>query len=112
MTVAASVFVGISVDGFMARRNGDLDFLPPGGGEPHGYAEFMATVDALVIGRKTYEVVLGFDAWPYGTKRVIVLSSAPIAAAPAGSIVEHMAGEPADIVSQLSARGIGHIYVD
>ena len=52
----ASVFIGISVDGFIARANGDLDFLPPGGGEPHGYEEFMATVDALVMGRKTYEV--------------------------------------------------------
>ena len=46
----ASVFIGTSLDGFIARENGDLDFLPPGGGEPHGYEEFMATVDALVIG--------------------------------------------------------------
>ena len=49
----ASVFVGTSLDGFIARANGEYDFLPPGGGEPHGYEEFMATVDALVIGRHT-----------------------------------------------------------
>jgi len=48
--VKASIFIGTSLDGFVARSNGDLDFLPPGGGEPHGYDEFMATVDALVIG--------------------------------------------------------------
>jgi hypothetical protein len=53
-----SVFVGTSVDGFIARPNGDLDFLPPGGGEPHGYNKFIATVDAIVIGRKTFETVL------------------------------------------------------
>ena len=71
----ASVFIGTSLDGFIARDNGDFDFLPPGGGEPHGYEEFMATVDALVIGRKTFETVLGFDAWPYGEKPVFVLST-------------------------------------
>ena len=52
----ASVFVGTSLDGFIARLDGAFDFLPAGGGEPHGYDEFMASVDALVIGRKTYEI--------------------------------------------------------
>lgn len=108
----ASVFIGTSVDGFIARPNGDLDFLPPGGGEPHGYNEFMATVDALVIGRNTFETVLAFDTWPYGEKPVFVLSTKPIASAPSGAVVEHLSGTPAEIVSQLAARGIGHIYVD
>jgi len=57
----ASVFIGTSLDGYIARTDGGLDFLPPGGGEPHGYAEFMATVDALVIGRKTPRVLLGLS---------------------------------------------------
>jgi dihydrofolate reductase len=108
----ASVFVGISIDGFMARPDGALDFLPPGGGEPHGYDEFMATVDALVIGRKTFETVLAFDAWPYGEKKVFVLSSRPLAPAPKGAVVEHLSGTPAEIVAQLTARGIRHAYVD
>jgi dihydrofolate reductase len=73
-----SVFIGTSVDGFIARSNGDLDFLPPGGGEPHGYDEFIASVDALVIGRNTFETVVAFPAWPYGDKRVVVLSSRPL----------------------------------
>jgi dihydrofolate reductase len=110
--VKASVFIGTSLDGFIARANGDLDFLPPGGGEPHGYDEFMATVDALVIGRKTFETVLTFDKWPYGEKPVFVLSSRPLAAAPPEAVLERMSGAPAEIVSQLAARGIGHIYVD
>jgi dihydrofolate reductase len=110
--VNASVFIGTSVDGFIARTNGDLDFLPPGGGEPHGYDEFMATVDALVIGRNTFETVLAFEEWPYGEKRVVVLSTRLLATPPAGAVVERMSGDPADIVSQLDARGIRHIYVD
>ena len=60
-----SVFVGTSLDGFLARRNGDFDFLPPGGGEPHGYDEFMASVDTIVMGRNTFEVVLKLRDWPY-----------------------------------------------
>ena len=108
----ASVFIGASVDGFIARANGDLDWLPPGGGEPHGYDEFMATVDALVIGRKTFETVLTFGAWPYGEKPVFVLSTRTLAPAPSGAVVERMSGAPAEIVSQLAARGIQHVYVD
>ncbi len=108
----ASVFIGTSVDGFIARPNGNLDFLPPGGGEPHGYDEFMDLVDALVIGRKTFETVLSFDTWFYGEKPVFVLSTRPLAPAPVGAIVENMSGQPAEIVSRLEARGLQHIYVD
>ncbi|MGE0353617.1 MAG: dihydrofolate reductase family protein [Gemmatimonadales bacterium] len=106
------MFVGTSLDGFIARPDGALDFLPADGGEPHGFDEFFASVDALVIGRKTYETVLGFGGWAYGKKPVFVLSSGPIAAAPPKAVVEHLSGAPADIVAQLEARGIRHIYVD
>src|SRR5712664_4726474 len=92
--VKASVFIGTSLDGFIARVNGDLDFLPPGGGEPHGYDEFMAAVDALVIGRNTFETVLAFETWPYGQKPVFVLSTRPLAATPHGAVVERMSGAP------------------
>ena len=108
----ASVFIGTSLDGFIARANGDLDFLPPGGGEPHGYDEFMATVDALVIGRKTFETVLGFDAWPYGEKLVFVLSTRALAPAPAGAVVERLSGDPGLVVAELGRRGLQHVYVD
>ena len=110
--VKASVFIGTSLDGFIARPNGALDFLPPGGGEPHGYDEFMATVDALIIGRKTYETVLAFDAWPYGNKAVFVLSTGSLQPAPVEAVVERMSGPPAAIASQLATRGILHAYVD
>ena len=108
-----SVFIGTSVDGFIARPNGDLDFLPAGGGEPHGYNEFMASVDALVIGRNTFETVLVFPEWPYGDKRVVVLSSRPLDFSNVrGGVVEQMAGAPEAIVAKLAASGVKHIYVD
>jgi len=110
-----SVFVGVSVDGFLARANGELDFLDAGGSEPHGYEEFIASVDTIVIGRKTFEIVMGFDAWPYGERRVVILSSQPVdlaAASARGGRVEHMSGLPADIASRLSTTGARHVYVD
>jgi len=112
--MTASVFVGASVDGFIARPNGDLDWLPAGGGEPHGYDEFMASVEAIVIGRKTFETVLGFGPpWPYGRKRVVVLSSRPVdLSAVSGGSVEPMSGSPVEIVSRLEASGAHHLYVD
>lgn len=108
----ASVFVGTSVDGFMARLNGDVDFLPAGGGEPHGYNEFIATVDTIAIGRKTFETVLGMDEWPYGDKRVVVLSSSKLDLSKARGAVEQMSGSPEEIVSKLAASGTKHAYID
>jgi dihydrofolate reductase len=108
-----SVFVGTSLDGFIARPNGDFDFLPEGGGEPHGYNEFMATIDAIVLGRNTFEKVLTLGPWPYGKKRVVVLSHRPIdLSAAAGGVVEHMTGTPAEIVSRLAESGAQHLYID
>lgn len=108
----ASVFVGVSVDGFIARPDGAFDFLSIGGVGPEGFDEFLATVDALVMGRKTYEVVLKLATWPYGEKPVYVLSHHDLPTPPSGISVEQMSGEPEDIVARLTARGIGHIYVD
>ena len=108
----ASVFIGTSLDGYIARPDGAFDFLPTGGGEPHGYEEFFASVDALIIGRNTYEVVLGLDPWPYGQKPVFVLSTRVLKDAPAGAVIERMSGTPQEIVSKLTGRGIRHAYID
>jgi dihydrofolate reductase len=111
----ASVFVGISVDGFLARPDGRLDWLPGDDAEAHGYEEFMATIDAIVIGRKTFETVMGFEAWPYGEKRVLVLSSGPLdlsLAEARGGRVEQMGGAPSAVARRLAASGAQHLYVD
>ena len=113
MAITASVFIGVSVDGFIARPNGGLDFLPEGGGEPHGYDEFMAGIDTLVIGRKTFETVLPYPKWPYGNKRVVVLSSQPLDfSSVRGGRVEQMAGDPAEIALKLASTGTRNVYVD
>jgi dihydrofolate reductase len=108
-----SVFVGTSLDGFIARRNHSLDWLPTGGGEPHGYDEFIASVDTILIGRNTFDVIMKFDTWPYGNKRVVVLSGRPIDfSSIKGGRVEQMSGSPTEIASKLSTTGSEHVYVD
>ncbi len=108
----ASVFIATSLDGFIAREDGGIDWLPTDP-EPHGYDEFIATVDAIVLGRKSFETVLAFDTWPYGTKRVVVLSSRPSELiAPKGAVCDMMNGTPQEIVARLAERGLEHLYID
>jgi dihydrofolate reductase len=110
--VKTSVFVGVSLDGFIARSNAAFDFLSGAEGEPHGYDEFIASVDAIVMGRHTYETVLPFPKWPYGQKPVFVLSTRPLLPPPGGAVVEHMNGTPNEVLRRLTRTGLKHVYVD
>jgi dihydrofolate reductase len=74
----------------------------------------MASVDALVMGRRTFEVVLGFGQWPY-TKKVFALSSGAVdlgAARAQGADVEPLNATPQEVVRQLAERGYKHLYID
>lgn len=109
----ASVFIATSLDGFIARPDGGLDWLPTDDVEDHGYNAFIASVDALVMGRNTFDTVLGFGGWHYGKKPVFVLTTRPLnAPLPAEAVIETMAGSPEEIVAQLAARGCRHVYLD
>ncbi len=91
-----SVFCGLSVDGFLARSDDSFDFLNTGENQPHGFQEFLASVDVVVIGRRTFDVVLKLGHLSfYGNKPVVVLSHRPIHlfSSSAGS-VEQTSGEP------------------
>ena len=113
----ASVYIATSLDGFIARENGDLDWLPGmesgPGGEDYGYKDFMDTVDVLVMGRKTFEKILTFGQWPYGKKPVVVLANRLVdIPKKLASKVIHMAGPPAGILGRLATGGAKHVYID
>lgn len=115
----ASVYIAASLDGFIARENGALDWLPGSdgagdqSGEDYGYYAFMDSIDALVMGRNTFEMVLSFGSWPYGDKRVIVLSSQPIQIPDdLLSTVESKSCTPAELVQELAEQGLQHLYID
>jgi dihydrofolate reductase len=114
--VRTSAFIATSLDGFIAREDGAIDWLPqPGeeGGEDYGYEEFYATVDALVMGRRTFDAVIGLGEWPYGSKPVVVLSHRPVPIPEAISwTVESMSCTPAELMRRLGRRGLKHLYVD
>jgi dihydrofolate reductase len=110
--ITCSVFVGTSIDGFIARRDGSLDWLPPGGGEEHGYTAFLASVDAVVMGRGTFETVLTFDRWPFEKPVIVLTAREPAVRLPPGTRVEFMSGAPGDVVRRLAQRGMTHLYID
>lgn len=109
----ASAYIAASLDGFIARENGDIDWLPVPGDEDYGYREFMDTVDVLVMGRNTFMKVMAFPDWPYGNKPVIVLSHGPVnipeRIAPS---VKSLSCNPRELFRQLSEEGARHAYVD
>lgn len=106
-----SVFIATSLDGFIARSDGTFDFLSivEQAGEDYGFGEFFATVDALVIGRHTYETALGFPEWPYAGKRCIVLTHRET---PTAHGEQFFAGDPSGLVEQLALVGVQRLYVD
>ena len=106
-----SVYIAASLDGFIARPDGGLDWLSAveRPGEDYGYKGFFDSVDALVIGRKTYDVVLGFEKWPYENKRCVVVTHVP--PAPKHGETFHSNALPT-LLAQLSHEGVRRIYVD
>jgi dihydrofolate reductase len=106
-----AVFIAASLDGFIARADGGLDWLSivERAGEDYGYRAFFDGVDALVMGRRTYDTVVGFDDWPYAGKRCIVLAHAP---PPPRYDEEFASGAPGALLDRLGAEGIRRIYVD
>ena len=110
------VYIGTSLDGYIADRDGGLDFLqsvPNPENDDLGYIEFMTRIDALLMGRKTYETVLGFGGdWPY-SKPVFVLSNSLT------SLPEHLtkkvklvSGSLKQVVQKLNKRDFHELYID
>ena len=112
--VKVSVYIATSLDGFIADSSGGLDWLelPNLEQTDYGYAEFISRIDALLIGHKTFEQVLTFDAWPYD-KPVFVLSR-NLTALPDEVIgkAELVSGEPAAILEKLAEKGHNSLYID
>ncbi len=109
------VYIATSIDGYIAKADGDIDWLheqPNPTNSDYGYAEFIANIDALVMGRNSFDKVRSFDEWPY-EKKVFVLSSS-ITKVPDDLIgkVELLTGTPEQVTSNLNALGFNNLYID
>ncbi|MET9695951.1 dihydrofolate reductase family protein [Streptomyces sp. NPDC006529] len=105
-----AVTIGVSLDGFIARPDGDIEWLTMRGAQAGdtGYEEFMAGIDTLALGRNTYEKVLTFGFWPYGDKRVAVLSTGLITDDPRVTVYRSLA----ELLAGLAEQGARKVYVD
>lgn len=118
MSIKVSAYFAASLDGFIGKEDGSLDWLDEAGtripkGEDCGYQKFMDSVDTLIMGRKTFDQVLTFGPWHYGETPVIVLSRTPISFPPEiPATVSHSSESPATICKRLANSGIKHVYVD
>lgn len=111
------VFVAVSVDGFIARQDGAIDWLPQpdGSAEDYGYQEFLNASDVLLMGRRTFETVLGFGEWPYGSLPVVVASSCLSREGFPSWVpgtVDVSSRPLVDLLEDLERRGFQSIYVD
>ncbi|HSN13112.1 MAG TPA: dihydrofolate reductase family protein [Anaeromyxobacteraceae bacterium] len=106
-----AVFIATSLDGFIALPDGSIKWLDAVqlDGEDYGFGAFFASIDTLLMGRLTWETVLRFDEWPYGGKRVVVLTHRPAEARHGESF---RAGEPTAVLAALAAEGARRVYVD
>lgn len=106
-----SVYIASSLDGFIARSSGGIDWLSTveRPNEDYGFKAFFDSVDTLVLGRKTYETALGFDSWHYAGKRVVVLTHGTPAPQHGEEIVS---GDVGPLVDRLGAEGAKRVYVD
>jgi len=111
--VRTAVFIATSIDGYIARKDGGLDWLPtPDGNEDYGYHAFFNSVDALIMGRKTYDTVRTFTEWPYADKKVIVLSRQASLNPALPENAELLSMNPAELLEHLTERGMKKVYID
>jgi dihydrofolate reductase len=109
------VYIAQSLDGYIAKPDGDIDWLsdfPNPEGSDYGYASFMACIDAIVMGRNTFEKVKEFEPWPY-EKPVFVLSRSlhSIPKRLKGKVSIRKANLP-DLLSSLHRKGYCNLYID
>lgn len=106
-----SIYIACSIDGYIARKSGNLDWLQYGhtGDEDYGFKKFISSIDAVIMGRNTYEVVSAFGEWAYKDKRVVVLSNT---LTEVRQEAELFCGQLTELLTKLHSENVRHVWVD
>jgi dihydrofolate reductase len=117
--VKVSAFIGISLDGFIAREDGSIEWLDDAhkkvnSDEDFGFKSFLASIDLIIMGRKTFEQVMTFDNWQYNNTKIIVLTSKNIEIPEKlkQTVTTCNTTSPKQLIKELSDQSINHIYID
>jgi dihydrofolate reductase len=102
--------IAMSLDGKIARADGSFDWLTGYPPQEFGFDALMKGIDAILMGRATYEVMRGFGEWPYGDKPTIVMTNRPLIDPPRS--VEARSGDLALVAAELEARGYARVWVE
>lgn len=107
------LYIATSNDGFIADEHGGVSWLPQTveetGGQDYGYGEFYDSVDAIAIGRKTYEQILGFGAWPYPGKHSYIFSRTPMESS--NTEVEFVHDDIPGFIRALESRDVKKLWI-
>ena len=109
-----SVYIGKSLDGFIAKTDGNIDWLTPYANDDaiHAYEKFMNGIDAIVIGRGTFEKILTFPSWPYEKKAFVLSTSLKQLPDTVKDRATVLSMKPKELLTYLSGMGFSSIYVD
>jgi dihydrofolate reductase len=112
--VKTSVYIGTSLDGFIAKTDGNIDWLTQYANNDaiHAYVEFMNGIDAIVIGKGTFEKILTFPSWPYVKKAFVLSTSLTQLPDTLRDKATLLSMKPKELLSYLSRMGFSSIYVD
>lgn len=102
--------IAMSLDGKIARTDGSFDWLERHPPQEFGFDALMADIDAILMGRDTYEVMRGFGEWPHGDKPTIVMTNRPLVDTPRA--VEARSGDLVGVAAELEARGYRRVWVE
>jgi dihydrofolate reductase len=108
------VFLGVSLDGYIARIDGSLDFLDSyqDGNEDYGYSDFIKNIDVILMGRKTFEKVISFDEWPYSIPVYVATNKGIVIPEKLKNICHTIGGSPSEIINIFKTKNFKNIYID